>query len=140
MQLLARVRLHASSLSPKSDDAHTTPLHTVSACKDTAESFACLTSAVEAFAATESGDAALPRGLAVFLPFVNLDAPRWPDVQKALLSHFGQMRKSRRRAVEPGEAGVKLVMTVLRRTVITDDSGCVAAVEQWLSWLELAVR
>jgi hypothetical protein len=31
-------------------------------------------------------------------------------------------------------------MTVLRRTVITDDFGCVAAVEQWLSWLELAVR
>lgn len=91
----------------------------ISACKDTVESFACLTSAVD-----------LPRGLAVFLPFVNLEAPRWSDVQKALVAHFGQTRKSRRDAVEPGEAGIKLVMTVLRRTAITDDFGCVAAVEQ----------
>ncbi|GAA5955000.1 hypothetical protein JCM8115_005594 [Rhodotorula mucilaginosa] len=114
--------------------------NTVAACKDTAESFACLTKAVEAFAKIESGGVALPRGLAVFLPFVNLEEPRWPDVQKTLLAHFGKTRNSRREAVEPGEAGIKLVMTVLRRTVITDDFGCVAAVEQWLSWLELAVR
>lgn len=106
------------------------------------EVFTALEQAVTSFQSThpDNDDFARTSTYKRFFPLLrSATPPVWPAVQQVLHAQFGETSASCRAGVEAGEMGVGLVVDVLARTEVGEDSSAAMAAKLWLVQLESAV-